>query len=299
MTSAASVKARLSNYAVSNGKTMQEVLTAYGLERTVYRLSKSGYKDRFTLKGGVFLYALFDGNFVRATSDIDLLARNISNDMADMRKVFEFIFSINCGDALEYDLKSLRIKGITEFKDYHGVNISITAYLDRTRIPVSIDIGFDDVIYPDRVEMDFPVLLDMETPQVYAYSIYSVIAEKFEAIVSLGDANSRYKDFYDIYVLAIRYDLNGNELAEAIKETFKHRETGLEEVYAFEKSFADSNVHQTRWKAFIRKKRALISIELEEVVRILRCLLEPIIGCINNNMDFKGVWNHILQIWEY
>lgn len=93
------------------------------------------------------------------------------------------------------------IRFITEFKKYHGLNVSVMAYLDNTRVPVSIDIGFGDHIYPDRMQMEFPVILDMDAPKVYAYSIPSVIAEKFEAIVSLGNANSRYKDFYDIYML--------------------------------------------------------------------------------------------------
>lgn len=100
-------------------------------------------------------------------------------------------------DALRFDLDSLDVINITEFKEYHGVNVSIVGYLDRTRVPVSIDIGFGDVVYPERMRMNFPVLLDMEAPEVYAYSIYSVIAEKFEAFVSLGLANGRYKDFYN------------------------------------------------------------------------------------------------------
>ncbi len=190
MTSAVSVKDRLKNQAAASGKTMQEALTAYGLERTIYRLSISEYMERFTLKGGVFLYALFDGEFARATSDIDLLAKNMPNNVEDMARVFEDIFSIQCDDALRYDLSTLEIENITEFKEYHGVNVSIMAYLDRTRVPISVDIGFGDVIYPERVKMEFPVLLDMKAPEIYAYSILSVIAEKFEAIVSLGDANS-------------------------------------------------------------------------------------------------------------
>ena len=84
--------------------------------------------------------------------------------------------------------------GIEETKEI------LVTYLDRTRIPISIDIGFDDVVYPDRVKMEFPVLLDTEAPEIYVYSITSVISEKFEAIVLLGNANSRYKDFYDIYI---------------------------------------------------------------------------------------------------
>ena len=107
MTSAASVKERLKNRAVASGKTMQEALTAYGLERTVYRLSVSDYVERFTLKGGIFLYAIFDGEFARATRDIDLLAGNIPNDEDCMRKVFKDIFSIECDDAIRYDMATL------------------------------------------------------------------------------------------------------------------------------------------------------------------------------------------------
>ena len=139
MISAISVKDRLKNQAVTSGKTFQEALTAYGLERTVYRLSVSEYMERFTLKGGIFLYALFEGEFARATRDIDLLARNMPNNVEDMKKVFENIFSIECDDALRYDLDTLEVIDITEFKEYHGVNVSIMAYLDRTKVPVSID----------------------------------------------------------------------------------------------------------------------------------------------------------------
>ena len=147
MTSAASVKARLKNLAVAEGKSLQELVTVYGLERTVDRLSKSDYNERFSLKGGIFLYALFKGDFVRATSDIDLLARNVPNNVENIKKIFEGVFSIECDDALRYDLSTLHVKEIVEAKEYHGVNVSITAYLDGTRVPVSIDIGFDDVIY--------------------------------------------------------------------------------------------------------------------------------------------------------
>lgn len=192
MTNAISVKDRLKRQAVEEGKTMQDKLVAFGLERTVYRISVSPYADRFTLKGGIFLYALFDGEYTRATIDIDLLAHHIPNDIAAMKNVFKNIFSIKCDDALLFDLDTLEVINITEFKDYHGVNVSIMGYLDKTKIPISIDIGFGDIIYPERVKMEFPVMLDMEIPEVFVYSIYSVIAEKFEAFVSLGLANSRY-----------------------------------------------------------------------------------------------------------
>lgn len=298
MTSAISVKDRLKNQASSGRKTMQELLLAYGLERTVYRLSLSEYKERFTLKGGIFLYALFDGEFARATRDIDLLAKGISNSAENMKNVFEEIFSIEYDDALKYDLDTLEVREITEFKEYHGVNISVMAYLDKTKVPVSIDIGFDDIVYPDRVKMEFPVLLDMEMPEIYAYSISSVIAEKFEAIVSLGDANSRYKDFYDIYILAERYDLDGAELKEAIRETFEHRETGFDDIFAFTDDFITSVVHRNRWKAFLKKKKALVSAELEDVVRLLRKLLLPVVDSIIDDTDYSLYWRHEDLNWR-
>ena len=155
MNNVASVKDRLKNKSIATGKTVQELLTAYGLERTIFRLSKSQYASNFTLKGGIFLYAVFDGNYSRATTDIDLLAKRISNDVKDMKAVFTDIFSLDVDDPLRFDLDSLDVRPITEFKDYHGVNVSIMAYLDRTRIPISIDIGFGDVIVPERVMMDF------------------------------------------------------------------------------------------------------------------------------------------------
>jgi len=298
MISAMSVKARLRNRAQSSGKTFQEALTAYGLERTIYRLSVSEYVERFTLKGGIFLYALFEGEFARATRDIDLLARNMPNNVEYMKKVFEDIFSINSDDALQYNLDTLNVIDITEFKKYHGVNVSIMAYLDRTEVLVSIDIGFGDIVYPDRLKIEFPILLDMDAPEIYAYSISSAISEKFEAIVSLGDANSRYKDFYDIYILGVRYDLDGAELKESIKETFEHRGTEFDDIYAFTDDFLKSEIHQRRWKSFLKKKKALVTVELDEVVSIIKAMLLPIVDSITSGTDYYLKWNHTSGSWE-
>ena len=297
MISAVSVKDRLKNLAKEDGRTMQDELVTYGLERAIYRLSISEYAERFTLKGGIFLYALFDGNFARATVDIDLLAQHISNDAEEMKKVFQHIFSIKCDDALQFDLESLDVINITEFKEYHGVNVSIMGYLDRTRVSVSIDIGFGDVVYPERMRMTFPVLLDMDAPEVYAYSIYSVIAEKFEAFVSLGLANGRYKDFYDIYVLSANYDLNGNELKNAIVETFMHRETTFDDIVAFEPDFIEDTVRQGRWNAFIKKKKAMMKIEFEEAIEQSKKLLLPSVEAIEQNKKFDYQWDRDKKEW--
>lgn len=295
---AESVKARLKNLAVKEGGTMQDKLITYALERSIYRISVSTYSDRFTLKGGIFLYALFEKQFARATMDIDLLAQRIPNDVEKMENVFREIFSIEYDDALRYDLNSLDVHSITEFKEYHGVNVSVNAYLDRTRIPVSIDIGFGDVIHPDRMQMDFPVLLDMDEPRVYAYSIYSVIAEKFEAFTSLGLVNGRYKDFYDIYILANRFELSGILLQEAIAETFSHRGTSFDDIVAFEEEFTEDQIRQSRWKAFVKKKKAIDDVNFKDAMIVIKALLIPIVDAINSEMPFDRIWSYNEKEWK-
>jgi len=298
MISAISIKDRLKKQAIEEKKTMQDKIIMYGLERTIYRLSISEYAERFTLKGGIFLYALFNGDYTRATTDIDLLAQCISNDTEEMKKVFKEIFSIKCDDALRFDLNTLDVIYITEFKEYHGVKVSILGYLDKTKVPISIDIGFGDIVYPERMKMDFPVLLDMDIPKVYAYSINSVVAEKFEAFVSLGLANSRYKDFYDIYVLSDRYNFDGKELTNAIKETFNHRGTSFNDIVAFEDGFADDETRLMRWNSFVKKKKALIKLDFEETVQLLKILLFPIVDAIKKNELFERTWSHEKKMWS-
>ena len=155
MSSVASVKDRLKNYAKKSGRTVQDVFTVYILERILYRISVSKYVDNFTLKGGILLYGLYTKDFTRATTDIDLLGGNITNDKDTLKTVFKEILSIVTDDPIRFDLDAIEVINITEFKKYHGVKVTTTAYLDRTRIPVGIDIGFGDVIYPERVKMEY------------------------------------------------------------------------------------------------------------------------------------------------
>ena len=272
-----SVKTRLKNFAVKNGCTFQEALTYYGLERTIYRISVSKYADQFVLKGGIFLYAIFNRKYERATTDVDLLARRISNSGEEMKSVFRDILSQDIDDALVFDTDSIAVEDITEFKEYHGLHISAVGYLDRTKIPVGIDIGFGDVIYPDAVKMDFPVILDMDPPRVNAYSLESSIAEKLEAIIHNGYLNSRYKDFYDIYVLSQKYEFSYEELRNAVVETFKNRKTKMTmDSAAFGDEFLNDPMHQTRWNSFLKKKKALIQVSIRHYMYPIK-LQKPLV----------------------
>ena len=297
MTNAVSVKDKLKNKSIETGKTLQELLVLYGIERTIYRLSISRFKDSFVLKGGILLYACFDGAYARATTDIDLFASNISNDIDQMKEIFSGIFGIEADDPLVFDLRTLSVRSICEFKKYHGVNINIVAFLDKTRIPISIDVGFGDVIVPGRVKMDYPVIIDDENPFVYAYSLSSLIAEKFETIVSLGYDNSRLKDYYDIYVLSVSHDFYGNELKEAIRETFENRRSSISEIVAFEDGFGEDPVRRMRWQAFIKKKKAMLPVNLEETIDMIKSFLGPIVKAIINNTDAEMTWDHEKRNW--
>ena len=297
MISADSVKNRLTNISKATGKTMQELLIMYCLERTLYRLSISNYSNKFVLKGGVLLYALFNGNYSRTTADVDLLAEKISNDVEEMYRIFQDILSIKTNDPIIYDLKTLNVITITEHKKYHGLNVSVLAFLDRTQINLSVDIGFGDVIYPNKVKMDYPVILNDDNPIIYAYSIYSCIAEKFEAIVSLGYDNSRLKDFYDIYLIAKSFDLTGNELYNAIKETFDHRNTKFDEIVIFENDFLDE-IRIKRWNSFIKKKKAMMELSLEDTINLISKLLIPIVNALTNDEEFNKYWDSSKLTWK-
>lgn len=212
--------------------------------------------------------------------------------------LIQFTLTLETDDPLRFDFDSLTVIPITEFKKYHGVNVSIKAYLDKTEILISIDIGFGDVIYPERVEMDFPVVLSDENPRVYAYSLASSVAEKFEAIVSLAYDNSRFKDYYDIYVLAKERDFSGGELYEALKETFTNRHTAMNEIVAFEDGFASEPLRQSRWRSFVKKKKPLRKVTLEETIEEIRLFLLPVVEAIRTDRSFEANWKCQDQEWK-
>lgn len=277
MLNADSVKAKLKNYSVQSGCTFQEALVYYGLERTIYRISISQYAEHFILKGGIFLYAIFDGNYERATTDVDLLAMRISNSAEEMKAVFKCILAQNIDDAIFYDLNSIEVENITEFKEYHGLHVSVVGYLDRSRIPIGIDIGFGDIIFPKAIKIDFPVILDFEAPKINVYSLESSIAEKLESVVKNGFLNSRYKDIYDIYILSKNFSFVYNELQNAVFETFTNRKTPITpNSLDFIKEFVSDPIHQIRWKAFLKKKKALIPISMKDAITRMLSFVQPL-----------------------
>ena len=224
--STASIRARLLERAKRDGEEFQRTLMQYANERVLYRLSRSAHAGAFVLKGAS-LFALWSGRMPRATKDVDLLGTG-APDPERLRAVFGEILSTDAEpDGMSFDLKSLHAAAIREEAIYEGVRVTFSATLGTARLALQIDVGFGDAVEPRPEEVDYPTLLDSPAPRLRAYRREVVVAEKFHAMVTLGTANSRMKDYFDIAFLAERFPFQGSELARAISATFSRRETRI------------------------------------------------------------------------
>lgn len=273
---AASVRARLLNLARETRRPLDQLLTRYALERLLYRLGHSQYRDRYALKGALLVSTWFDSPH-RPTRDVDFLGfGNPSTEILLPR--FREIVAIPADDGLIYDGASLTAEPIRENQQYGGIRLRTTATLAGARIPIAIDVGFGDATEPGLQEIDLPVLLDMPAPHLFAYSPETVIAEKFEAIVRLGLANSRLKDYYDMWALLATREFGQERLARAINATFERRATVLPAGTpdGLTSRFAASNARQTQWLAFIRNVEHEAP-SLDIVVAELEARLMPVV----------------------
>jgi predicted nucleotidyltransferase component of viral defense system len=294
-----SVKAKLKKEADSGAKDFNFMLLHYFIERLLYRLSISPYSNNFILKGGLLLYTVLD-NRGRATRDIDFLAHDIKNTPAGLVRIFSEIVIIPVNDAVSFDTENITAEQIKEDAEYQGVRIKLTARLDRSRHVLHFDIGFGDVIFPQPVDLTYPTLLDMEPPRLKAYSMESVIAEKFQAIVYLADLNSRMKDFYDIYELSRILDFDGASLSEAISQTFKNRKTEFSSCpVAFTDDFPLLPNKQIQWRAFQRRTGiANIPDDFSVIVAVIKRFLFPVYESLVKGKAFGGQWDKEKGIWS-
>lgn len=295
----ASVKARLANVAKAEALNFDSVLLLFMQERLLYRLSISDYKDRFVLKGGLLI--LCSTNIkTRPTKDIDFLAKNITNNLDKIKQIFQRICMIEVNDGVFCDPDSITLERITETGNYQGVRLKIKCYLDNTRKLLQLDIGFGDEIVPKETEMNYPVLLDFESPKIKAYSLESVIAEKFEAMLRLSLLNSRMKDFYDIFILSKLKKYDGRVLYEAIYTTLQRRGTPIEgEHVIFAKSFAQDKERTKLWQGYLRRIGKK-EIAFEDIMHRIKLFICPIYENILSENEFFGIWDSVKSQWcEY
>jgi predicted nucleotidyltransferase component of viral defense system len=270
----ASVRSRLLNLARDRGQPFDLVITRYALERVLYRLSRSAYRDRFALKGAMLITTWFPDPH-RPTRDLDLLGFGDSAQESILR-VFREVCGMPVDDGINFEVDNLRIERIREELEYGGLRLRTVANLSRARINVVIDVGFGDSVEPGLEEIEFPVLLDSAAPRLRAYPRETVIAEKFQAMVHLGRANSRMKDFYDVWVLSKAYGFDPDRLAKAIAATFERRRTAIpsEVPDALTSEFARDAIKRRQWDAFVRELAAGPD-SLETVVSDLAAFLMP------------------------
>jgi predicted nucleotidyltransferase component of viral defense system len=286
----ASVRQRLLNQSRAQGRPFQELLQYFAMERFLYRLAKSPFADRFVLKGALLLTA-WRAPLSRPTMDIDLAGRT-SNELEHVRSLIGEV----CGcasepDGIEFDAASMEVSRIKEHADYEGVRVRFNATLARARIPMQIDIGFGDVIVPQPTEVEYPALLEFPPPILMAYRKETVVAEKLEALTALGLLNSRIKDYYDIALLARLYPFDGNLLAEAIRSTFRHRGTVIEEFpVGLTAAFSSDPAKAVQWRAFVRRSRFDSESGLDELVAQVRNFASAPLSATARNGSFRSQW---------
>lgn len=272
-----SIRTKLLNVAKKENIFYQTILTRYFQERLLYRMSQTRYRNNFYLKGGALMYA-YERFAARPTLDIDFLGNNISNEGTSIIAAFKEISSVPFEeDGVIFDVEHITAQNITEFKDYHGIRLSIPVKMDSIAQVLTMDIGFGDVVTPSPVNLDFPILLEhLPCANILAYSLETVIAEKMHAIIDLADQSSRMKDYYDLHRILKEEKYDPEVLQEAIIRTFENRHTPYDEnTMFFRKDFGINQQMEARWKAFMRKITKATDLSFSEVVAFIQETLRP------------------------
>lgn len=280
MNAAASIAARLASIARTQGRDHSFILTRYGIERLLWRLSRADFCDDFVVKGAM-LFLLWDPASGRPTRDLDLLGRGDPSQERIRAMFLELCAEDTVShDGLVFHPDSVTASRIKEDDEYEGVRIRMLATLEKTRIDIQIDVGFGDAVVPAPVRSTFPTLLGMSAPEIQAYPQEVVVAEKFHAIVHLAGRNTRMKDFHDLRVLLESGRVDGALLAEAIASTFQRRGTPIPQAIpvGLTTEFARDSDRIRQWNAFYKRLGIERTHSLEETVDVIRSRLVPIVA---------------------
>lgn len=286
----ASIRARLLNRAKSEGLEFNRLLTRFALERILYRISISEHADRFMLKGALLFDLWFDVPH-RPTRDIDLLGFWPA-DLDALEAAFRDLCAIDSQDGIRFDPESVKANEIRKEANYGGIRVTLIGRIDGARCSVQVDIGFGDAVVPAPEDVVYPVFFDhLPAPKLRAYPRYTVVAEKFQALTALGIANSRMKDYFDLWVLAEHARFDGAVLSEAIAATFARRGTTLPRAtpLGLTEEFAHDAQKQVQWQAFLRRNQ-LGEVEFGKVVARLEGFLMPPATAVAHGDLWRGEW---------
>jgi hypothetical protein len=287
----ASVHQRLLNKAKDAGRTFNEMLQYYAMERFIYRLSKTPGGGKFVLKGAL-MFMVWRQPGLRPTMDIDLLGR-LKNDIDAVCNIMRNACELEVEpDGLAFDAGTVVGARIAEDAEYEGVRVSFNGRLDNARVFLQIDIGFGDAVSPSAEMVNYPVILEFPAPRMRGYSRESVLAEKFHAMVKHGILNTRMKDFYDVRILSKEFDFKGKPLADAVKKTFAARDTAIPlHPMVFSDAFRQDRSKATLWNAFLKKSHLSDAPQsFEMVIADIELFLVPVIATIGDEGLFEKQW---------
>lgn len=283
-----SVLDRLKGKSKTTGIAYQQLIQLLCQEEFLRRLSGSDYVNHFVLKGGLFIYILSEFKS-RTTVDMDFLLRNQSNNKEEIIISITNIINVKTENKfIEFEI--VKVEHITVDKKYPGVSVHMIGKIGKTKTPVNIDIGIGDVIIPkSEMRLMRAQLTDFEDVNVNTYSLESVIAEKFDAILQRFELTSRMKDFYDIWYISRNFDFDGLNLSKAIKETLANRGTiiqkdSIERI----KRLEVNQIVLNRWTIFNKKMK--INLELKDCIHMIDSLLNPIVDSLLNDELVNGIW---------
>lgn len=275
---AASIRQKLLNIASQRKDDFGLILTRYALERLLYRLSQSGFREQFVLKGAM-LFQLWTNTPHRPTRDLDLLRHGDPSPENCLAVFCEICHLAVTDDGLNFPTELITTEKIKEEQQYEGVRVRLLAKMANVRIPLQVDIGFGDALTTKPGVLSYPTLLPMPAPQIQAYPMEAVIAEKLEAMVHLGLLNSRMKDFFDIFFLAQTFPFEAADLGSAIRATFARRGTQLdaERFAALMAELSADSSKQVQWQAFLNKGKLVAPSSFADVVgAVLNFALLPL-----------------------
>lgn len=286
-----SIRQRLRNELRARGEDVALGLSRYAVERFLYRLGRSRHRERFVLKGAT-LFAIW-GTAYRPTRDIDFTGYG-SPDPQDVIGAFREICNTpDDVDQLVFETGTITAEPIRDGSEYSGLRIKIGARLGESEIPIQVDVGFGNAIVPGPEEREYRTILGDPPPRILAYPPESVVAEKMHAMVILGERNSRYKDFYDLYAMAGAFHFERSTLVRAVKATFDRRATGVEAALpsALAASFYASDNRASQWRAYVtRNSLTDAPTDFTRVGDRLTAFLQPVWADLNTLDATAGNW---------
>jgi hypothetical protein len=272
------------------GRPTDELLQIFALEGFLARLADSLYADSLVLKGGVLLAAY---GTRRPTRDVDLQARSLTNDMTAVLDIVRSVLLVERMDGLEFDTQNASAATIRDEDVYSGVRVSVDGRLSKAQLRFHVDVNVGDPIWPAPQQIELPLLLGGNL-RLLGYPLAMIYAEKLLTAVDRGQANTRWRDFADVYLLLRRHDIKASELTGAIERVAAYRKVQLVPLAKALEGFAD--VGQPRWVVWRRKQRLedRVPLVFGEVLRSVADFADPILG-----REFqRGTWNAQLGMWE-